>query len=290
MSILADRIAKAGWPRRLLSMGIIIATFAMAAAAFVFVDEAVRDRTGRVPDYFEFAISGAVFLISLFGNSLLAWVTFDAQKAWRAVDYPWVLIAFGSVVLALTNMINAEEQQYFYRAKTSYVTELNSFYTELLKLPAHLCSNLDGLQESEKSACNSIAHTLGTIQTEVTAVLADDPSRIAEGQDWGGVLFSFGPVKYDPAQTSYPSPQLLPKSEWRSMESSLIHANASLRAYNSAQIGFSKHRGRWSSRGSTSIYFALWYMLLAFLVGLRLSRTTAELLQAREAERARRQP
>jgi hypothetical protein len=31
-----------------------------------------------------------------------------------------------------------------------------------------------------------------------------------------------------------------------------------------------------------------WYLILAFFVGLRLSRTTAELLQTREAERARR--
>ena len=59
----------------------------------------------------EVLVAVGIFVESVSGFSLIAWMTFDAALEWRFVDFPWICTSFAAIVVALLNISEAGRRE-----------------------------------------------------------------------------------------------------------------------------------------------------------------------------------
>jgi hypothetical protein len=284
------RFRTAGWPRRFASIVVIAftCTFCIISVYMSRIGRNVFFIFGAPIEtpilYGEFAISCLILGFSLLGNTLLAWLTFDANKMWRAVDYPWVFAAFIAIVVSLANIKDADQRGRVAGAQNDYLTALNNLRAALSNSPAPACDE-KGLNANASAACQSIGYALGVVQNEIPVLQNHEYWGLAV-DDWWKILFKYGNANYKPTESSASTPQLQDGNKWSYLNNHIVLANVTLSIYLDAEREFQDYeKTRLVPFPGPAARF--WYFILAYFVGLRLSRTTAELLQARQAERQR---
>jgi len=118
-------LRKPGWPRRL---GIMSMLSTMVAVSAILVFYTKQNET---------ALALEIFLISTFGFSLVAALSYDATLGWRFVDFPWIFTSFAAIVVALINIAeNARREQASYAR-----SEISRSFSELIYSTASVVTN-----------------------------------------------------------------------------------------------------------------------------------------------------
>lgn len=201
-------------------------------------------------------IATEVFLVSLVGFSAVAAVSWDCVRGWRAVDFPWVCASFIAIIVALANISEASRRERLSLAKS----EMSSAFADLIywtnsmlvndcvELPTRVGSWQRSFPGQE--ACDRIAHFLPQMRRDF-----DNPDS-SSGNAWGMEFPPNGPAgslavpgkKFDRLSNDYMA---------------VKKANPQPTGLQARLVG-------------TEIKF--WYLMMAFFVGLRLSKVTAEWL------------
>jgi hypothetical protein len=67
----------------------------------------------------EVLVALEIFLVSVSGFSLIAWISFDASLGWRFVDFPWICTSFAAIIVALLNISEADRLKEVSLAKSA---------------------------------------------------------------------------------------------------------------------------------------------------------------------------
>ena len=235
----------------------------------------------------DLAVAAAILLISLAAHSVIALLTFDSQRGWRAVDYPWVAASFVAIIVAIANIAENSWQAQFQELKYTYQSSLGQFReaaSNLLKInckqePPYnndICSKLEtaititGWQAKDVGA-PKIYLTMNDIGLNPEPYLMDLEAII------GGTSKKLElqlPVRNPVAQA------------WFYTDIYLKSINSLRSLYEASYNKDIKHKSGWKYILVTKA-MRYWYFAPAYFVGLRLSRTTAELLQAMQMGRPR---
>lgn len=230
----------AGWHRRILVslltlvIGYVCLTIALWSAQ---------------PDL---RIAGVILVVSLAGFSAIAWLTFDATRAWRLVDYPWVLASFVAVLVALTSISESARREQVSQSKAAAREALST-------LNAHTKFLMEDCKKSNwfPKVCPQIQNYQRWMEMELNGDRSED-------SHWGERLC---PPKLE-------IPEIL--QDWR-----LLCQYGQLVSQRSQALA-DQEKSPDADRLSALILktkLHYWYYILAFFVGLRVSKITAELLQ-----------
>ena len=243
---------------------------ALMAAASVWL--AVRSPQGEI------AIALETFFLSMAGFTLIAWLSFDAVLAWRSVDFPWVCTSFAAILVALLNIAEATRRESFQTAKA----ELSRSFSELIYATQSVITNdchelptragmWQRAPEPYQGACDRIQHFAPQMSHAY-----DEFARTSDFNSLKGWSRNLELVTGTPERG------------WAGLNNSAQRVSAAVKNYGPALIDNSQSRsGRLEGmrRVILSADLKYWYFAMAFFVALRLSKTTAEVFQARAAVR-----
>jgi hypothetical protein len=216
-----------------------------------------------------------LFVMSFTGFSLVAYFTYDCVRAWRAVDYPWVCASLMAVIFALANATEVGWRQEFDAARTSYKIAISNFSYDLVYFQARHCGQESNLLDIQQGVCRGIPGVIKLAETLIFEI--DSPSY--ELRETPELLWSFYPLHGDEVTKLVYTDTL-----WRLGFIMDRIWNASGAYQEAFKLAEERHHAWQAALVKVSVNY--WYFLIAFFVGLRLSKTTAELLQAQAARTA----
>jgi hypothetical protein len=258
MRLRKKTITAPGWPRRLTRLAVIFLTASLSLLLLF------------IRPLGDLELAGVIFVLSFIGHSILAWLTFDSVKAWRAVDYPWVCASFIAVIFALANGTETALKQELQAAKLSYQDSLAILRNTAQILVDYYCKDFSP-SALQKQVCERLPLVIESTDYSLVGVNKPD-FAIGGTPDWWDLVL---PPDY---QRPDPMPSLGAGS-WDGVKGAVEQANSTKQSYMLALQGAYYRERSWQALFvSTGVRY--WYFLVAFFVGLRLSRTTAELLQA----------
>lgn len=252
-----------GWPRRTLIAGLVVA---MACVSLALALRSARADLGT---------AAAILGISIVGFSLIAWLSFDAVWVWRLLDYPWVCATFVAVLVALTNISENARREELFRARAEMRTAFSTLiYIVKSAVEANCQQHPSGATmyqpapEPYKGACEQIIHFVPQMEYQ----LAQDgfTSSKSDIAAWGQSL-------------CMPNTPL--QGRWEAMcTAGQSFDRAAKRAKEAILENSKPNNPLLTHLLSTDLRY--WYYLLAFFVGLRLSKLTAESFQGLSMRRA----
>lgn len=216
----------------------------------------------------DLATALTVFLVSLSGFHLVAFLTFRCAICWRAVDYPWVLATIMAVIIAVTNIYDRSHKDALEAAYAErqlvYEDLINAIKTTVTN-DCHPKTSRAGMwraaPEPYDGGCDRIEHFLPQIENEAAREAAS--RKLAYGNAWGIDML----IEENAAVGS-----------WAALYTvSRRFDSASERT----QSVIEKIEGELAGRRITWLTgqnLKYWYFMLAYLLGLRIAKVTAELL------------
>ncbi len=209
----------------------------------------------------------AILVISLAGFHAVAWLTFDCGSCWRAVDYPWVFATFMTILIALTSIYESQRMAPLVAAQTERRLSYEQLIYSIKSVVTNDCHpkvSRSGMwtpaPEPYEGACDRVEHFLPQIENEAAREsIAPTPTTwnawglnilIAEEKavgSWAGLYATAHQYEAISRRTT----------------ATIDRVNAVRRS----------PIANWASSGTLKY----WYFVLAFCLGLRLSKVTAEL-------------
>lgn len=260
-------IRTAGLPRRIFMTIVILFMIAACVSVAVFEKQA------------GVALAMEIFAISLIGFSFVAWLSYDAALGWRYVDFPWVCSSFAAIVVALINISEVTNREQINSARL----EINRAFSSLIYATSSVitddCQELltrstmrERSPEPYNGACDRMKHFLPQMNFAY-----DDFGRSDDIQ----ILRSWAMNMLVPDST--------PNGPWSSQYEFARRFLAAAETYGpklqpTSVSGHAHSRSSSLSHFGFMTYLPYWYLILAFFVGLRLSKTTAEVLQVRRSK------
>lgn len=251
-----------GWPRR-----IALACVSIAAALLSLL----LARSGFSN---ELNIAFSIFLASIAAFSVAAYLSFDCAIGWRCVDFPWILASFAAVVVALTSIAESARRETLYLAK---VQMSQSFANLIYAAQSTVTNDCDDLPsragmwtrspEPYQGACDRMKHFIPQMQHQYNEFTTLTESAIPTG--WGEN------IRINEAAA---------KGSWAGMYDSSTRFTRAITTFETAKARNRPSSG-YLSRVLLGTTLRYWYYFMAFFVGLRLSKSTAEILLARHAAR-----
>jgi hypothetical protein len=252
-------------PARRIAVTVIVA---LMAAASVWL--AMRSPQGEI------AIALEAFLLSMAGFTLIAWMSFDAALAWRSVDFPWVCTSFAAILVALLNIAEATRRENVQMAKT----ELSRRFSELIYAAQSVITNdcrelptragmWQRSPEPYNGACDRIQHFAPQM-----SYAYDEFARTSDHSSLDSWALNLA-VRDRTAEGS-----------WAGLSNAAQRVLAASKTYGPVLTeSVQPKTGRFEAirRAILSTDLKYWYFAMAFFVALRLSKTTAEVFQARAA-------
>jgi hypothetical protein len=261
--IIVASISARGLPRRIA----ILCMSAIAGATSILL--AARLHTN------DLGVALVILGISLLSFSFIAWLSFDCLRGWRLVDFPWICASFTAIVVALTNISEGERRDKLFQAKL----QMNQAFSSLIyaaqstvtndcqELPTR-ASTWQRSAEPYSGACDRMKHFIPQMEYSYNefTTLADVTNINAWGAD----------IRV---------PETTPAGSWAGLYDSADRFTKAVALYESA-----RERNKPSLTGLQRLLIGTelkyWYFFMAFFVGLRISKTTAEMLQTRASARA----
>lgn len=252
-----------GKRRRYVVAGVAFLTVTLSAALPLAVDQ------------HDLWVALAVLLIALIGFHSVALLSFECTSCWRAVDYPWVLATFMAILIALTNIY--ENSRIAPLATAQIERRLN--YEQLIYAMKGVITNdchpkpsRTGIwnvsPEPHPGACDRIEHFLPQIENEAArdALTPDDGS----GNAWGLDILA--------AEENA-------VGSWAGLYAVARKFHATSKRTREVIEGVRQTPRSPIAAWATSSSLKYWYFILAFCLGLRLSKITAELLAGHAVKR-----
>ena len=218
-----------------------------------------------------------IFAVSAVGFSLIATYTYRIVILWRAVDFPWILTSFAAIVVSLVNISANEQKQYSSTAQN----EISKAFSDLIYATRSIATNDCETQPAErdmrqlspepyKGACDRMRHILP--QMVYASDQISDTINTDQLTGWGRNLLL-------PADTKA-------TGGWKNQGAAAQNLINVVDRYGPGLQKIKAASGDTVENFILSTRLRLWYFVMAFFVGLRLSKTTAEVLQARAASHA----
>jgi hypothetical protein len=210
----------------------------------------------------------SILLVSFLGFHAIAFLSFDCATCWRAVDYPWVLATFMAILIALTNIYEGSRVAPLAASQIERKQNYENLIYALKGVITNDCHpkpSRAGMwsvaPEPYEGACDRIEHFLPQVENEAARDALS--SEGFSGNAWGldilvqeeNALGSWAGL-YDVAR----------KFDATSTRTREVIDN--VRRSPRSPIA------SWAASGSLKY----WYFMLAFFLGLRLSKISAELM------------
>jgi hypothetical protein len=206
-------------------------------------------------------VAVAISLTSFACFTYLAFL-FRSSRAWRAVDYPWTLATFVSILVALANIsdsdtVNERRAAFVDMMFDMRAIETNECHPDPERLQYYTPNPAPNPQE-----CGRIAHLIDQVERDFFNEIAQPTKPRATG--WGAEF-----------------PHLAgSQGYW----SGLYHDALNFDAVEKKDVPQLEQIGRDRTGPLThfarSVNLKYWYFVLAFALGLRLARVNADLLAA----------
>jgi hypothetical protein len=242
-----------GWKRRV--------TIAIIVAVIVAISVGIAER----PDPEGISAALAIFAASLIGFSLVAAVSHDAVLCWRFVDFFWICSSFAAVVVALVNVDEAIGREQISNARS----ELTDLFSGLVFAAQSIITtdceepSSDDVRprsaEPYRGACDQLKHLIPELLYEYDQ-FAHSNSVASLRLRVKDVLVSGAPV-----------------GAWANLNDRVNRFVETCDRLDPI-LGMKGKRDP-LHRFVVGTQVKYWYFFMAFFVGLRLSRTTAEILQ-----------
>jgi hypothetical protein len=252
-------------------------------AAALDAEIALREESPIVAAAVSFAVSFPVF-------QLLAWSTFYAEKGWRAVDYLWVGAAAITIVIA-TAKVDSEAQR-----RTLLNTA--SGIADSIDRMSSMCRKVDSVFESSQAGTEIIVLAEAPVGSRISHITYDCSELDAKARLIRDVISSPAWPEAARSLDSDMSPlcegKLVIRGRAETDESRQAVAQVAKpiterrdeiceardRVERIKQQRFRAQQSDWqrylTEPGRT---LSGWYVVLAFAVGIRLGKVTAEILQ-----------
>jgi hypothetical protein len=225
----------------------------------------------------EVLVALEIFLVSVSGFSLIAWISFDAYLAWRFVDFPWICTSFAAIIVALLNISETGHRQQVSLAKSEISRGFSDLIYATQRAVTNDCQELPTRQgmwepspEPYDGACDRMKHFLPQMTYQY-----DEFSR---SLDLSGLRSWAMNMLVQDAR---------PTGSWDRLFDSARRFLATSELFGSllSQPRTSQNDDKTDvlRHFILSTQLRYWYFAMAFFVGLRLSKTTAEVFQARAA-------
>ena len=204
-----------------------------------------------------------IFVISLFGFSILAFMSWDCIRAWRAVDYLWVFSSFVAIMISLQKIRESERLDLLAARRQELVSAFSQLNYQGERVFEAGCTGekpvfVLRITEISQQGCARLGDFLPQMQYQIQNVdqYVNIWGKEFEEHEFKNFFQTIG-QQFDSSLTSYVAAK---------------NANPPPSGLASIVIGTKAKN---------------WYYILAFLVGLRLSRTTSELMQATLQKKAK---
>ena len=209
----------------------------------------------------EVLVALEIFLVSVSGFSLIAWISFDASLGWRFVDFPWICTSFAAIIVALLNISEADRLKEVSLAKSEISQRFSDLIYAAQSTVTNDCQELPThAPEPYRGACDRVKHFL----SQMTYRHDDISTSLDLDRLSGWAMDLLVPYGY-------------PTGSWYELFDSARRFRATTELFSPVL------RTDILRNFILSIHLRYWYFAMAFFVGLRLSKTTAEVLQARAA-------
>jgi hypothetical protein len=225
------------------------------------------------------AIALTILAVSVLGFSLVAFISFDAALAWRCVDFPWVCASFAAIAVALINIDAAALREQVFVAKSEISKRFSDLIYAVQSTVTNDCQDLPTRRdmwtptpEPYRGACDRMKHFLPQMVYQY-----DDFSRSSDLSGLRGWALNML------------VPDTQPTGSWAGLTESAKRFLVVSDTYGPILSNALTTQGL----DDNSILHHLvlttglrhWYFIMAFFVGLRVSKTTAEILQTRATAR-----
>ncbi|MGD9740069.1 MAG: hypothetical protein AB7O56_13730 [Bauldia sp.] len=206
-----------------------------------------------------------ILLVSLAAFTLVAYLTPDCFAGWKAVDYPWVMATFVAIVVALTNIVLKDEENELWSRWAERQASFSSLVYAVEAVLANDCAGRSAeggapAPEPYAGACDRMATILPDIKLE--AALEGIAPEDAAPTGWGADILASGGTP-----TGLWSDLYVVAADFDGLDRSIEPTESA------------RFQGIIAVAASENLRY--WYFILAFFLGLRLSKTTAELLGLR---------
>jgi hypothetical protein len=221
------------------------------------------------------AIALEILVASVLGFSLVAFISFDAALAWRCVDFPWVCASFAAITVALININAAALREQVLVAKSEISKRFSDLIYAVQSTVTNDCQDLPTRREMwtpapepYRGACDRMKRFLPQMVSQY-----DEFSRSSDLSGLRGWAMNML------------VPQTQPTGSWAGLTESAKPFLDVSDTYGPILSGaLTAQRVDHSSILHHLVLttgLRYWYFIMAFFVGLRVSKTTAEVLQAR---------
>jgi hypothetical protein len=212
-----------------------------------------------------------ILVVSLVGFHIIALTSYDCAWSWRFVDYPWVLTTFMTILVALTNIYETSRAAPLMTAlaerKAAYENLLYSLKSVITN-DCHPKPSRAGMwtvsPEPYKGACDRMEHFLP--QIEDAAIKEATLPGLNSHPGWGQDI--------EIHDTS-------PVGSWAGLDEEARRLTKNDRDTQSVLERVAKLPRSPIASWAQSSALKFWYFALAFFLGLRLSKITADVLAAR---------
>jgi hypothetical protein len=250
-----ERVSTPGWRRRITiaTMVIVIVAICVALASYTAWE----------------GVSAAlvIFLVSALGFSLVAAISYDSAVCWRLVDAFWVCGSFAAVVVALINIDEAASRQQISNARSEVTDLFSGLLFAVQSIVTNDCEESPAAwdvrprsPEPYKGACDQLKHLIPEMSYQY-----DEFSRTNK--------VSFLKIGAQVCVTG------ATVGSWASLNDRATRFIQTADRLSPILEGDRKRDPLHQFIVSTELRY--WYFFMAFFVGLRLSRTTADILQMR---------
>lgn len=258
------RLRKPGWIRRLAVL-ILVATMVAGCTALISI-------SGQG----EVAVALEILLISVFGFSVVAAISYDAALCWRFVDFPWICASFAAIVAALLNIGEAARREEVTHARSEISRAFSGLIYATQSAVTNDCDDLpsrsnmwERAPEPYEGACDRMKHFLPQMTFSFNEF--SQTQDVTQLTGWALNLIV---------------PDTSPKGSWQGIYNSATQFKQVANRFGPILEEKSAPRPDnswlgWLRSVMLTAKFKYWYFFLAFFVGLRLSKTTAEVLQVK---------
>jgi hypothetical protein len=290
-----------GWPRRI----VVVVLVALALALTVRIALVLENAPPIV-------VATAAFIISLAHFQLVAFRTYDAEICWRTVDYLWVSAAAGTILVATANLEISSQRNEIGALRNDLqltgantvnsVDELALFCLKIDESRHHVEGTLQKavLLEALPNSlslrydihlsygCHELEDLTNTLKKEILLV------TLPSGRSWlslgllpceGGSLMIWGTSAWLEDHPSLEEKQYGSRLRDGICESA-SHIDNTRQALQVSEQRLERIRGmpwqRYLIERQNTVYW--WYVALAFAVGIRLGKVTAEIKQRAAAK------
>jgi energy-coupling factor transporter transmembrane protein EcfT len=201
--------------------------------------------------------------ISLIGFHLIALYTFEYSTHWKYIDYPWILVAFMTIMIGITTIQENVGMEPFKNASLERKRSYDAFLYSLKTVIYNDCDprlstrpGWNNVPEPYKGACAKFIHFLPMLEKLSSKEISTN--NLNSDVFWAGTNVRSG------LENALGS--------WKGLDDTAQNFVEKIEELKNPVEVYEQSRQSFTSLWIRSEAFKYWYYLLAFLLGLRLSK------------------